>query len=343
MTPITYTLEVNDMHVHAVIAWDGTRGTLFVSYDDNRSATVRLGLQATFLREDAVRALTSRRALADLREQSTYSYKATARAVANRLALLVERGTLAEGDVRALLGEIGARWGGLRTEHDFETFVACAPLAEHVKLCRRNSDDFEKYVAPALCDVIKASIKAGPPVDPSSILFELMGVLRGILQEHGRPTGERASDVLDGLRSLIDDLHGQADVTLQAGSADAFVTAALERRGVPFAPGFGVALKTRALVEYLAAVEATVVRWQTTAKKWQKFADAHAESAWRDVALHMDFANAPSAALPARQARPRLPPLEPPPGAVKVEKMDETGLFTTVEQPPRWPDDKVLL
>lgn len=330
MHPTSYTLTTNGMHVHAVIAWDSfaRRGDLFVSYDDNRCVALRLGYQEPFLREDAIRALTSRRSLAAMQEQSTYCHKATCRAVTNRLALMVERGVTSEAEVCVLLDNVAVRWNSLKTEHDFVAFVSSVPIGEYLKLCRRTSEDFARIVAPALCDVIKADVKERPRL----VEDQTLELFRGLLQQHGRPTGSLAGEVFDHVNALVVDLRAQADASLQAGTLDTLVTAALERRGVPTIEGFGPAVKVRALIEYLGAVEAAAEQWQKAGKRWQKCVRGDALRDDRYVFANMPWGPAAVRQVEARGADWLRAPLVLPPGAVKVEK-DETGLFTaTVEK-----------
>lgn len=303
MQPITYTLDTNDLHVLAVIAWDGQRGALLVSYDE-RCLSIKLGPQVEYLREDACRALTSRRSLAEMAPQFTYSHKATCRALANRLDLLVEQGKVLESEARCLLDSIATRFNGLRTEHDFDRFVGVCAL--DVERCRRNDEDFEKVVAPALAEAIKSDIKAGPRVTAETALAAMTSALKGFLQSQGFPVkaGDGLKDVLTGLGAAVSSLRAQADASLQAGSCDAILTKALERRGVAVPVSFGPALKVRALVEYLGAVEAAVVKWQAVGRRWQKFADGRLRLGW------------PCPRMLSLQH------IEVPPGATKIEKAD---------------------
>ena len=338
MQPITYSIEVNDTQVLAVIVWTGQRGVLVVSYDD-RSVSFKLGPQSAFLREDAVRALTARRALAEMSAQTSYAHKSTCRAVANRLALLVERGAIAEGEARVLLDTIASRWNNLKTERDFDAFVAHCALGDQLKLCKRSDEDFERVVAPALAAAIKESIKAGPVVDAGTALASLLSAFKGFLQQHGRPLPNAPLELIAELGSLIRDLRAQADASLQAGTLDALVTDALQRRGVPTVDGFGPALKVKTLIEYLASVEDAAAGWQKAGKRWQKYARRGAPRDDRFV-----FADLPWGPAAARQAEARganrltAQPLVVPPGAVKIEKAEAERL--RAEYLDRFPEMK---
>lgn len=305
MTPLVYNLEVDSIPVHAVITWDGQRGRLMCSYEE-RVVCLPLSSQVQYIREDAMRALTSQRMLADMVGQLTYSRKATCRAISNRLDLLVEQGKVTEAEATDLLREVQTKWAHLQTEHDFDRFVSTNDLARReLARCKRQDEDFTRKIAPKLAEVIKVEVRAGTPAASTAeetkgraterMLLGTLAALRGLLQRNGRPVpGAHPEEVLAGVGSLFDDLRAQADASLQAGALDAYLSRALEKRGIVTPGGFGPALKARAAIEYLGAVEAAAEKWQADAKRWQKFAQAATRdltcARWRFLSHSLDGA-----------------------------------------------------
>lgn len=285
----TYNIVAGQIPVHAVISWDGDRGRLFCTYEE-RHVHVALGSQREYLREDAMRALASHRSLVEMSDQLNYCRKATCRAVANRLALLVEAGQVTEEDAREVLAEVDTKWNKLRTEHDFDRFVSTNYVARcRLDRCKRSDEDFARVVAPALAEVIKAEVKGARAAAPAAgetqgaaserVLGGLMGALKGLLQGQGRrPSDGTPEALLRGVGELVVDLRAQADASLQAGSTNAILSAALEHRGVVVPVAFGPALKARAVVDYLKAVETAAAGWQVAGKRWVRLVDRRAQA-----------------------------------------------------------------
>ena len=369
MAQHTYTLEVDGMNVLAVIAWNGANGVLFCSYDD-RSTTIQLGPQPCFLREDARRALKSRRTLAAMGGQAKYSRNATCRAIANRLDLLVSRGAamsgdgLTEAEAQEVLTEINGKWRGLQTEHDFARFVSTNEVAKHeLSKCLRVDEDFETKIADPLCRAIKDDLEAEQDtgVTPSdgglAIAQAATAKVNEVLAFHALPTGETFVAGVDELDEAVADLREclaesddlASDRWTALTGVNEVLAIMLDARGVPSSEHIGDNL--RAVAEYLSAVEAAAKVWQERGLVWQRHAQDDADMLMNEAMTRMfprtvqtgpapqglvEFAtNTTTSGLEPVFAQTYLHrPLMGvalPPGAVKIEKGDDTNTVTCAE------------
>jgi len=283
----TYNLTLDGLEVTAVLTYNGSYGLLLCSFDD-RAITVRLGSQAAYLREDACRALKSRRVLTEMVGESPYSRKATCRAIANRLDLLERQMDIAEGEAQAVITEVRGKWRGLQTSHDFDRFVSTNATAKaHLTLCKRTDDDFETLIAPALAVAIKEDIETdleiGAPVmgaadkDAGLAVAQLAtDKLNEVLAFHGLTECETYADGIDALDETVADLRDclaesddlASDRWTALGAVNEALRCVLDDRGVPASEHVGENL--RAVVEYLSAVEAAVAKWQAAGLAWQR-------------------------------------------------------------------------
>lgn len=283
----TYNLTIDGLAVTAVLTFNGTYGLLLCSYDD-RSISVRLGSQVEYMREDACRALKSRRVMADMVGEAPYSRKATCRSIANRLDMLVQQGDI-EGDAaQEVINEVRGKWRGLQTSHDFDRFASTNLVAkQHLALCKRTDDDFETLIAPALAAAIKEDIETdleiGAPVMPTgdrdaalTIAQLATGKVNEVLAFHKLPTADTYAagiDIVDeeiahlrGALEESDDLASDRWTALM--SVNEVLRCMLDDRGVPTSEHIGNNL--RAVVEYLSAVEAAAAKWQAAGLAWQE-------------------------------------------------------------------------
>ena len=297
----TYNLTIDGLAVTAVLTFNGAHGILLCSYDD-RSISVRLGSQVEYMREDACRALKSRRVMADMVGEAQYSRKATCRSIANRLDLLVQQGDI-EGDAaQEVINEVRGKWRGLQTSHDFDRFVSTNLTAkQHLALCKRTDDDFETLIAPALAKAIKEDIETdleiGAPVmgtaNDANIATIAVEKVRSVLAFHDLGECLTFVDGIDVLDETVADLREclaesddlASDRWAALLSTNNIVCAALNDRGVPATGLF--AANVRALVEYLSAVEAAAAKWQAAGLAWQKQAQDDADMLMHEAMLRM--------------------------------------------------------
>jgi len=283
----TYNLTIDGLAVTAVLTFNGSHGLLLCSYDD-RSISVRLGSQVEYMREDACRALKSRRVMADMVGEAPYSRKATCRSIANRLDLLVQQGDIEADTAQEVVTEVKGKWRGLQTSHDFDRFVSTNLVAkQHLALCKRTDDDFETLIAPALAKAIKEDIETdleiGAPVmstgdrDAALEIVELAtGKVNAVLDFHGLPTADTYAAGIDIVDEEIAHLRGSleesddlaSDRWTALTSVNDVLCCMLDDRGVPSGEHIGDNL--RAVVEYLSAVEAAAAKWQAAGLAWQK-------------------------------------------------------------------------
>ena len=300
----TYNLTIDGLAVTAVLTFNGTYGILLCSYDD-RSISVRLGSQVEYMREDACRALKSRRVMADMVGEAPYSRKATCRSIANRLDLLVQQGDI-EGDAaQEVINEVRGKWRGLQTSHDFDRFASTNLVAkQHLALCKRTDDDFETLIAPALAAAIKEDIETdleiGAPVMPTedrdaalTVAQLATGKVNEVLAFHDLPTADTYAAGIDIVDEEIAHLRGSleesddlaSDRWTALTSVNEVLCCMLDDRGVPTGEHMGDNL--RAVVEYLSAVEAAAAKWQTAGLAWQKQAQDDADMLMHEAMLRM--------------------------------------------------------
>lgn len=280
----TYNLTVDGLAVTAVLTFNGSHGILLCSYDD-RSISVRLGSQVEYMREDACRALKSRRVMADMVGEAPYSRKATCRSIANRLDMLVQQGDIEADAAQEVITEVKGKWRGLQTSHDFDRFVSTNLVAkQHLALCKRTDDDFETLIAPALAAAIKEDINTdleiGAPMmgtaNDANIATIAVEKVRSVLAFHDLGECLTFVDGIDVLDETVADLREclaesddlASDRWAALLSTNNIVCAALNDRGVPATGLF--AANVRALVEYLSAVEAAAAKWQAAGLAWQE-------------------------------------------------------------------------
>ena len=284
----TYNLTIDGLAVTAVLTFNGAHGLLLCSYDD-RSISVRLGSQVEYLREDACRALKSRRVMADMVGEAPYSRKATCRSIANRLDLLVQQGDI-EGDAaQEVINEVRGKWRGLQTSHDFDRFASTNLVAkQHLALCKRTDDDFETLIAPALAAAIKEDIEtdleigapvlaAAPDKDAGLAVAQMAtGKVNEVLAFHKLPAADTYAAGIDIVDEEIAHLRGSleesddlaSDRWTALTSVNEVLCCMLDDRGVPTTEHSGDNL--RAVVEYLSAVESAATKWQAAGLAWQE-------------------------------------------------------------------------
>lgn len=300
----TYNLTVDGLAVTAVLTFNGAHGILLCSYDD-RSISVRLGWQVEYMREDACRALKSRRVMADMVGEAPYSRKATCRSIANRLDLLVGTGHIEADTAQEVINEVRGKWRGLQTSHDFDRFVSTNLTAkQHLALCKRTDDDFETLIAPALAKAIKEDIETdleiGAPVMPTgdrdaalTIAQLATGKVNEVLAFHKLPTADTYAAGIDTVDEEIAHLRGSLDESDDLASdrwtaltsVNEVLRGMLDDRGVPSGEHIGDNL--RSVVEYLNAVEAAAAKWQAAGLAWQKQAQDDADMLMNEAMLRM--------------------------------------------------------
>lgn len=283
----TYNLTIDGLAVTAVLTFNGAHGLILCSYDD-RSISVRLGSQVEYMREDACRALKSRRVMADMVGEAPYSRKATCRSIANRLDLLVQQGDIDTDAAQEVINEVRGKWRGLQTSHDFDRFVSTNLTAkQHLALCKRTDDDFETLIAPALAKAIKEDIETdleiGAPVMPTedrdaalTVAQLATGKVNEVLAFHDLPTADTYAAGIDIVDEEIAHLRGSleesddlaSDRWTALTSVNEVLRCMLDDRGVPTGEHIGDNL--RAVVEYMSAVEAAAAKWQAAGLKWQE-------------------------------------------------------------------------
>jgi len=297
----TYNLTIDGLAVTAVLTFNGSHGLLLCSYDD-RSISVRLGSQVEYMREDACRALKSRRVMADMVGEAPYSRKATCRSIANRLDLLVQQGDIEADAAQEVVTEVKGKWRGLQTSHDFDRFVSTNIVAkQHLALCKRTDDDFETLIAPALAKAIKEDVETdleiGAPVGAEPTLGDSMLTLvaeqvKGVLTFHDLAPFASITDAIDVLDEAVADLREHlaesddlaSDRWTALTSVNDVLRCMLDDRGVPSGEHIGDNL--RAVVEYLSAVEAAAAKWQAAGLAWQDSAIGAIK--YGDVASDLD-------------------------------------------------------
>jgi len=287
----TYNLTIDGLAVTAVLTFNGSHGLLLCSYDD-RSISVRLGSQVEYMREDACRALKSRRVMADMVGEAPYSRKATCRSIANRLDLLVQQGDIEADIAQEVIDEVRGKWRGLQTSHDFDRFISTNLVGkQYLGLCKRTDDDFETLIAPALAKAIKEDIETdleiGAPVmstddrDAALEIAELAtGKVNAVLDFHGLPTADTYAAGIDIVDEEIAHLRGSleesddlaSDRWTALTSVNDVLRCMLDDRGVPSGEHIGDNL--RAVVEYMNAVEAAAAKWQAAGLAWQEATSA---------------------------------------------------------------------
>jgi polyhydroxyalkanoate synthesis regulator phasin len=298
----TYNLTTDGLAVTAVLTFNGSHGLLLCSYGD-RSISVRLGSQVEYMREDACRALKSRRVMADMVGEAPYSRTATCRSIANRLDLLVQQGDIEADAAQEVVTEIMGKWRGLQTSHDFDRFVSTNLVAkQHLALCKRMDDDFETIFAPALAKAIKEDIEtdleigvtAAPDKDTGlAVAQSATDRVNAVLDFHGLPTADNYTagiDIVDeefahlrGSLEESDDLASDRWTALT--SVNEVLRCMLDDRGVPTSDNLGDNL--RAVVEYLSAVEAAAAKWQMAGLAWQTQARDDADRLMNEAMLRM--------------------------------------------------------
>lgn len=298
----TYNLTIDGLAVTAVLTFNGSYGLLLCSYDD-RSISVRLGSQVEYMREDACRALKSRRVMADMVGEAPYSRKATCRSIANRLDLLVQSGDIEADTAQEVITEVKGKWRGLQTSHDFDRFVSTNLVAkQHLALCKRTDDDFETMIAPALAQAIKADIETdleiGAPAGAEPTLGDSMLTLvaeqvKGVLTFHDLAPFASITDAIDVLDEAVADLREHlaesddlaSDRWTALTSVNEVLSCMLDDRGVPSGEHIGDNL--RAVVEYMSAVEAAAAKWQAAGLAWQAQAQEDADMLMNEAMLRM--------------------------------------------------------